>query len=273
MADINDLNTTLKEVLAAIKQGAGGGSVSSTGGGKGFGPQSLKDYFTQGVTKGQRGGLGIQQSMGGMLGKLGQSSGMGSNIAGGLGKIAGPLAAIGVEMVKLPWKIKDFAEGLHNANRQFAQYSGPMAAVMAQSDIADMLRSMRQGDTLATSAGGLADARGRLLDQLTPIETQGQRFMNNIGQASTNMVSGFLEKSGFAKGFENFFTQANDFFEDVGKDIGAISKKEAVDDWAVNLDNIVKDAEKQITERVKPVRPRQGGRQDPFEARNRMPDF
>lgn len=292
MADINELNTTLKEILAAIKQGAGGGSVSSTGGGKGFGPQSLKDYlinkavggrgfgpqslkgyFAEGMAKGQRGGLGIQQALGSVAGKLGQSSGIGSSAAGALGKIGGPLVLIGKELVTLPWKIKDFAEGLHDANRQFAQYSGPMSAVMAQSDMADMIRKMNQGDVLASSAGGLADARGRLLDELAPIETQGQRFQNNLGQAVTNGMANFVEKSGWGKQLEEIMTQGNDFLEDIGKDIGLLSDKAKEDDWATNLDNIVKDAEKQITERVKPVRPPQRAVRDPWEARNRMPDF
>lgn len=240
-ASIDDLNQSLRDILKAMNAQPGG--------------PSMGQYFKQGYMGGQKGGLGVSQAVGGMASKMGNAAGIGSSIAGPIGAVMGPVAAFGAEMAKLPWKIKEFAEGLHQANRQFAQYSGPMAAVFAQSDIQDMLRKMKQGDALASSAEGLSNARGRLLDQLAPIETQAQRFQNRLGESITNAMATFMEKSGFGEQLEEIGKQFNDFL------FGEEEMKP--DDWYGNLDAIAAEAEKQIQERVKPVRqaPRPGGDQ------------
>ena len=247
-SSMDDLNKSLQEILQALKKGGG------TGGGAGGGTKSIRDMFLQSYGQNKEGGLGIQKAIGGMAGKIGGMAGQGASIAGPIGAIAGPLAALGVELAKTPQKVREFVDGLHQANRSFAAFSPSMAAVFAQADMQDMIRKMGQGEALAPSAKGLADVRMRLEDKLAPIDTQWQRFQNRLGEAIGGGMATFLEKSGWADQLTEGMKQLTD----------AVLGEEPPtppDEWLQQMDKMVADEEKRKAERAKPVR--QGPARDP----------
>ena len=250
---IDDLNNVLEEILKVMQgtakaQGTGGNSSSNTApGGK-----TLKDHFADAFKKGAKDGFGFEKMLGGQAGKLGSLAGQGYGAAGMAGAIGAPLLAVGVEMAKLPGQIREFAQELHNANRQFAQFSPSMAMVMAMSDMRDNFRKMDQGEKLAASAERLAEARGNLEDQLAPIETEWQKLKNNVGAGLAEGMSTFLEKSEWGKQLADIMKNLNEI---VGGEEPTPLRGRGSGNWEDQLTAIVKDEERKRTERMQRSRP------------------
>lgn len=245
---IKDLDDHLAKILKVLESSAKAQGVTGAGsGGTQSAPKTLTEHFTKGFEKASK-----QNDLGGMANKLGSSFG-GTNV----GKIAGGTAGAGnyatafIEGMKAWYtaseKVREFAGKLHEANRQFAAFSPGMAQVFAVSDMQDRLRKMRQGDQLASSASGLAQARNRLEEQLTPIDTQWQRFQNRLGETITGATATFLEKSEFGKQLTELMKQGNDFL--FGED-----PPEPPDKWIQELDKMVDRENNKRVERVQPVR-------------------
>jgi hypothetical protein len=260
MANIDDLHKVLEEIKKTLENSAKA-SVGAPGAATKLGaPSSIGDHFKASFEKAKLGSMKMPgvEKLGGMAGK---GAGFGGGMLGGAaGGIVGMTAGLGVELAKLPYHIKEFAEGLHTANRQFAQFSPSMAMVMAQSDMQDNMRKMQQGEQLAASAGGLAEARGRLLDQLTPIDTEWQRLQNRFGETVTSGMATFMEKSGWG-------AQLTEGMKQLGDAVFGEEPPVPPDAWIEELDKLVEAEDKKRVERVQPVRnpPKRGG--DP------RPDF
>lgn len=199
---IDDLDRSLQDILKALQaankaSGAGSGSGTGTGGARG--PQTLRDVFQNSFRQSMQRGGPLQQMAAHGAGFLGRASGSGAAVGGATGAIAGPIVAVGIELAKVPGRVKEFVEGLHSANKALAQFSPTMAQIMAKSDVADFMRNMRKGEMVAESAGRLAETRGRLNEAMLPAETGMQNLWNSLGNFAGSAVSNFLEKSGWGK--------------------------------------------------------------------------
>lgn len=272
-SSIEDLQKSLQDILQVLKKT---GSAQTGGGGGGAGtPKTLKDQIAGALQHSQsRYGGGIAKAIAGRAGSMaggggggqaaslmaGRVTSMGSGssatsgmMGGAAGGIAGGLIAIGIELVKLPGRVRELAEHLHEANRQFAQFSPSMGLVMAQSDFRDSMRKMKQGEELSASAGRLADARGKLEDQMVKPETEWEKLKNNFGAALSKGMATFLDKSGYSDQAAAILKEFNEFV--FGKDT---DKKE--DTWVEELDELVLDERRKLEDRRRPVRHPQGGR-------------
>jgi hypothetical protein len=104
---------------------------------------------------------GAAQAAGAVAGAAGGGGGsiMGAvmSVVGNLGGVIGKVVVIAgtllVSLGQLPQLLKDFAQGLFDTNRQFAEASGAMARVFAVQERAQFLRNKEVGDFLAPSAG------------------------------------------------------------------------------------------------------------------------
>jgi hypothetical protein len=118
----------------------------------------------------------------GMLGAAG-------NLAGMIPMVGGPIAALG-KLGEVTFKavdrLRDWTEGLHNANMQFAEFSSAMSSVEAEQKVRDIELSMTRGERRAESAGYLARGKHRLNEEVTPIEDAFANAKNYIGGALAN---------------------------------------------------------------------------------------
>src|SRR6202044_338431 len=90
-----------------------------------------------------------------------RSAAAGVEFAGGPGSpgsevMTAPLK-FGAALVGTIDKVREFTDSLHQSNMQFAEFSGSMAAVQAQSDARDFNRSTASGDSRSASASRLAN--------------------------------------------------------------------------------------------------------------------
>jgi uncharacterized phage infection (PIP) family protein YhgE len=242
--NIDDLDKHLEDILKVLQESAKAQGVTAPGsGGSKKAPKTLQDSFEQAIEKMDGKSIAKNPGLAKQFQSAGGLSGIGKSILGP----AAPLVGVGVELAKLPGQIREFAQGLHDANRQFAQFSPAMAQVFAVSDMQDRLRKMQQGENLAASAGGLAGARGRLEDQLTPLDTQMQRLQNRFGEAVTGAMATFLEKSEYAKQLTEGLKQFTDF-------VFGEEPEPPPDKWIQELDKMVDREDRKRIERSMPVR-------------------
>lgn len=250
MADLNTIHNDLKEVLAAIHKS--GGQSSTTPGHQGA-SKTVKEGLAQKATRMLAGANKVvgAGSVGGMA-----SAGMSS-----LGAAGGPwgMAAMAakdfvVSMAQLPNKIKAFAEGLHQANRQFANASPAMAMVMMQSDFQDLMRDMRKGNTIAGSAAGLAEGRNKLLNQMEPAETGFQNLQNRAGELASTAMSAFLEKSGWGKQAGKLFDALGEMLEEGTNKIQGGKTMVPEDEWLKDLEKLEWEEDNKRAKRAMPVR-------------------
>lgn len=245
MANLDELLKTQQEAtkhLAEIvkhlaKAGGSPGDEPGYAGKKGPTLWSRMQQFRAGSNLGM-GGI-AKGMMGGGWGAAGQKGG-GLSGLGKAGIAAGAIsgvASLAIELAKLPWHVKDFAEGLHQANRVFANFSPAMAQVFAMSDWRDTIRNIQQGDKLARGAGQLADARGDLLDKLEPVDTARQNAMNKTGEFAAR----FAEKFVAADVIQGFFDRHSRGMERLGKMLGLQMSKAEQDqkhEWVKEMEFI-----------------------------------
>ncbi len=122
---------------------------------------------------GVAGGFKAISGAGEMLGGMGGA-------AEGLGAVLGPVGAFGAALVGGVEKLQEWSKSLHNANMQFADFSGSMAQVKANQDIRDEILNMRKGEARAGSAEHLAQGMNSLNEALAPIENGIANLANQI---------------------------------------------------------------------------------------------
>ena len=134
--------------------------------------------------------------------------------AGAVMKFSGAIAEI-------PSQIKEWGDHLHEQNRQFSQYSGSMAAVMATDDARRVQLERLMGDERAASARDLADARFRLDKSMAPIENAFANLKNNVVAKLTDVLTGFADglKKLFPKLFKDDASESDNYlkFEETAK--------------------------------------------------------
>ena len=212
-----------EEEPAETKRGKGGVKIPSM--------QSLQSSAKslEKLTEGSK----TLSKAGGAAGEAGEAAGLaeaGAGAAGageaaeglaGLAALGGPvgitiaaIVALGaavvtatVFIVGLPDKIRDFTDGLLDANRKFAAVSGSMAVVMAQLDMAKLQHDQRMGEALAPSAAALAESSTRLNNAM---ESQDKFWANlkNLGGTALNNAGASL-----AKTLEPIFNTLNQILE------------------------------------------------------------
>ena len=132
---------------------------------------------------------------GGGLGQLMQGTqSAAGNIAGAV--TANPYVQLGLAAVNAVSNIKEWTNNLHESNRGFAEFSGSMAAVIAQSDVRRIQMEQEQGERRARSAQELAEARDRLDRQTAPIEDWWANLKNRLGANFNANMANLLQKFG-----------------------------------------------------------------------------
>lgn len=254
MPDINDLHKVLEEIKKVLEQSAKA-QVGAPGAATKLGaPKSMKDHFAGAFEKAKLSSMKLPgvEKLGGMAGK---GSGFGGGMMGGtMGGIFGMTIGIGVELAKLPGKVKEFADRLHEANRAFAQFSPSMAFVMAQSDMRDQFRKMQMGEDIASSAGSLANARGDITDSLAPVDTAFANLSNNFGTLITGAMNEFLEQSEWAQQLADMVEDLSEVVGDIAGWLNLKKEKDERNDWEEEMERMARSDEVKRVERAQPVR-------------------
>jgi len=111
------------------------------------------------------------------------------------GTLSAPLK-FGAAILESVEKVRKFTDEMHQANMQFAEFSGSMAAVQAQSEARDFERNRLSGDARSGSAGRLAEARGNLEDAARPIDDAWSNIKNDLTATFVNILSPIVEGVG-----------------------------------------------------------------------------
>ncbi len=114
------------------------------------------------------------------LGGAGEMLGGMGGAAEALGAVLGPVGAFGAALVGGVEKLQEWGKSLHDANMQFAQFSGSMAQVQANQDLRDQMLNMRKGEARAASAEHLSQGMNSLNQALAPIENGIANLGNKI---------------------------------------------------------------------------------------------
>lgn len=96
------------------------------------------------------------EAMGGLLGGAGNALMVTGNP---IGMAAGALLKVGEAALKSVEQIREFADGLHKANMNFAEFSSSMAEVKAVRQVQEIELSQKRGERRASSAKDLSDAQ------------------------------------------------------------------------------------------------------------------
>lgn len=165
----------------------------------------------------------FQAMMSGSMGSAIRAMGAGGRAAstigaiasgGGMGAISGRMMASGnpyvmaagaivkfaTSMIEGVEKLRNWNEALHNSNRQFADFSGQMALVMAEDDARTIQLKREQGDRRAETARELAEAKSRLDRRVAPIEDWFANLKNKIGTTVSDVIVNTMDKLGIGAG-------------------------------------------------------------------------
>ncbi len=120
--------------------------------------------------------------------------GLGSELADlSPGSVVKGFTDLGGAVFKSIEKLRDWTDGLHKSNMQFAEFSASMASVSAETEMRRVRFSQRRGDARAETARDLSEARDRLSRGFAPFEDVMKNFMNFIGSNALNKVAAALE--------------------------------------------------------------------------------
>lgn len=125
------------------------------------------------------------------------------NAAGAAGMMAfgvpgvGPFGMLGEVVLKTADHLKEFSNQLHESNKQFAQWSGSMAGVMARQEARDILFSQQKGEARAGSAEYLATGKSQLEKATMPIENTMAKAQNLLTGVLDRAMAKFLEMGGW----------------------------------------------------------------------------
>lgn len=103
-----------------------------------------------------------------------------------IGPVTSKVFKFGEAVFKTADKIKQMGEKAHEANMQFAEWSGAMAKVQAEQEVRDIKLSKEKGDARAESAKYLAESKSEFAKELAPIE-------NGIANIKNYVVGGITQ--------------------------------------------------------------------------------
>lgn len=134
-----------------------------------------------------------------MAGMAGRALGGVAMAGGALGAIAG----IGAVAIGAAVALKAFHDAVDQATtgaieaaRKYADVSGPMAAVMAERDLKEMLRNQRMGNAQAAGVKGLADAEQRRKDASEELINASTDLKNALLSVLNDMLADVLKPLG-----------------------------------------------------------------------------
>lgn len=141
---------------------------------------------------------GVKSSATGVAGSLASAGG---GIGDKLMMTGNPYAMAGGAVLKFAsgmsdamGKVREWGDHLHEQNRTFAEFSGSMAAVMAQDDARRIWLQREQGERRAQSAKDLAEARFRLDATLAPLEDAFAKLKNQIVAGLSDSITNAIKK-------------------------------------------------------------------------------
>ena len=170
-AGLNLFNTTMANPAAVVQAGqARGGAVGQA---------------QQGLGLLAAGG----QGQGGLGGAANLLSGAGSLVGmiPGVGQVGEAFLKLGSTVLESIDRMQKWSNQLHEANMQFAEFSGAMATVQAEQMVRDIELSQKRGDRRAESAEYLAESKSQLDRRAAKVED----FVGNIN----NYIVGTLDKA------------------------------------------------------------------------------
>lgn len=105
-------------------------------------------------------------------------------IAGVIYKVVEGLVKLGVYLVEMPFRVKEWANSLLKSQEYLKQFSGAMAAVFNRKEIFETYQNMRIGAATAGSAGNLEKAYEGLSEALEPLNI----LMANIWNEGVTVI-------------------------------------------------------------------------------------
>ena len=158
---------------------------------------------------------GIQrQTQKNNLGGIGDLVGSAGTVAGaipGIGPVIEGFTTLGKTMIDAIDGLRNFGEGLHDANMQFAQFSGAMMGVMAEKKVAEIGLSAERGDRLAPSAEILAEGLQELQEGIAPFEDFFREFMNEGIGPVLKTIGGLLKEIATLLGMKDKKDNKNEY--------------------------------------------------------------
>lgn len=156
-------------------------------------------YSGEGPSFGSVAGKGLQAGAGSLLegGSIGEAAGAASEAAAGAA--GGPvglaimatveIGKLGIEIAKMPGKVKDWAGALLDSQKNLADFSSAMAAVVAKREVFEMGQKQRTGEATANSAGNLEASYEALSASLEPITN----LLTNLENNGVALISDLTE--------------------------------------------------------------------------------
>lgn len=122
-------------------------------------------------------GIGLGAILGGPVGAV---------VGGGIGGVVAPVIK---GLVEIPSKLKEFAEGVVEANRGLRQFNGGISASYARLDFGDLRRAFGRAQQTAGSASQLNDSMNSFRDTIEPAVSRGITVLNLIANKLTVTVT------------------------------------------------------------------------------------
>lgn len=217
--DLEASQNPMNKAMAAfdvIKNSSIGRGVSAIGEGVGKSAEAVKNDQVGGA-------------LGGMLGGVGNALMMSGNPFAMAG---GAVLKFGEQTLKTIDAVREFAQGMHNANMGFAEFSASMAIVQADKEVRDIELSMKRGDRRAASAGYLAESMSRFDQQVTPITDALAGIANNATGVLLDMLGQILTPvAGLARWF---IGEEKPMKDNVEKDVGSLILQQSMDEDAMD---------------------------------------
>lgn len=118
------------------------------------------------------------------------------DVAGMFSPIAEKALKFGAALVEGVDRIQQWGNSLHEANIQFSQFSGSMAAVSARQEVRDIQLSRERGNRRAEDAEDLAKAKNRLDRAVAPIDDAWNKLQMQVATWMLTSVAPVVEKLG-----------------------------------------------------------------------------
>jgi hypothetical protein len=190
MVNLQQVAVTMAQASASIRAAGGAGAVNAAGGIPGgniftryLGQTSIAQSYRQssgyfGRLMGGSGGSGLE-GLGGF--------------AGGAAKLAGGVTAVVGALNSFRKAVENTTTSQLEGYRRMAEVSGGMAAVMANRDLQETLRNMRQGEAQSESAGRLAEAEQRRKDAAEPLDNAFSNLKNDLLAGMNDLLADFYD--------------------------------------------------------------------------------
>jgi hypothetical protein len=157
---------------------------------------------TSGVTQFAAGILARNALQGGPLGAAsrlglaGMTAARGATIPASVrGALVRDFVTLGIEVAKLPWKIREWTNSLLESQRDLAQFSGTTAVAFAELDAARIGRKIQTAQDTAESTAKLAQGQNKLEEATRPVDVLITNIENSLGAAADEVGAAFVNSA------------------------------------------------------------------------------